>query len=208
MAFTEKQQQIIQIAEKLFAEKGFEGTSVRDIAEESGVNVAMISYYFGSKEQLLEAVFTNKSEIVSLKIDAILKDKEFSAMQKLEILIDYYIDRLQINTCFYKIMQREQVARVHSKTSAMITEYRKKVLELLKPLVHEGQKTGEFKHNIDISMLIATMIGTAAHFITTQHTYREMNHLESLSEDEFKKHIKKKLGNYLKNLFKAILTHE
>jgi AcrR family transcriptional regulator len=208
MAFTEKQQQIIQIAEKLFAEKGFEGTSVRDIAEEASVNVAMISYYFGSKEQLLEAIFTNKSEIVSLTIDALLKDKKISALQKLDILIDYYIDRLQVNTCFHKIMQREQVTQVHSKISAMITEYRKKVLELLKPLVQEGQKSGEFKQHIDISMLMATMIGTAAHFITTQHTYREMNNLESLSEEEFKKHIKKKLGNYLKNLFKAILTHE
>ncbi|HNO01068.1 MAG TPA: TetR family transcriptional regulator, partial [Chitinophagaceae bacterium] len=40
-------------AEKLFAEKGYNGTSVRDIAEKAGINLAMVSYYFGSKEKLL-----------------------------------------------------------------------------------------------------------------------------------------------------------
>ncbi len=48
-------------AEKLFAVNGFDGTSVRDIAQEAGVNVAMISYYFGSKEKLMEAVFEQKT---------------------------------------------------------------------------------------------------------------------------------------------------
>jgi AcrR family transcriptional regulator len=55
MEFTDKQIQIIDIAERLFAERGFDGTSVRDIADEAGINVAMISYYFGSKEKLMEA---------------------------------------------------------------------------------------------------------------------------------------------------------
>ena len=44
----------MEAAEELFAEKGFSGTSVRDIADAADVNVAMISYYFGSKEKMLE----------------------------------------------------------------------------------------------------------------------------------------------------------
>ncbi|HNP53387.1 MAG TPA: TetR family transcriptional regulator [Ferruginibacter sp.] len=49
---SDKRQHIIENAEILFADKGFEGTSVRDIAKQAGVNLAMISYYFGSKEKL------------------------------------------------------------------------------------------------------------------------------------------------------------
>ena len=52
--FNEKQIHILQVAEKLFAEHGFDGTSIRMISKEAGINVAMVSYYFGSKESLLE----------------------------------------------------------------------------------------------------------------------------------------------------------
>jgi len=45
--FNEKQIQILQVTEKLFAEKGFDGTSIRDIAKQANINIAMVSYYFG-----------------------------------------------------------------------------------------------------------------------------------------------------------------
>ena len=51
----DKRDQILEAAEELFAQKGFEGTSVRDLAKKAKVNVAMISYYFGSKEKLFES---------------------------------------------------------------------------------------------------------------------------------------------------------
>lgn len=43
---------LIQAAKKLFAAQGFEGTAVKDIADEAGVNVSLVSYYFGGKEAL------------------------------------------------------------------------------------------------------------------------------------------------------------
>ena len=49
-----KEENILFAAEKLFAEKGFEGTSTREIAKDANVNISMISYYFGSKEKLYE----------------------------------------------------------------------------------------------------------------------------------------------------------
>ena len=53
---SDKREHILSVAEELFGEKGFDGTSVRDIAQSAGVNLAMISYYFGSKEKLLESL--------------------------------------------------------------------------------------------------------------------------------------------------------
>ncbi|MGX8710289.1 MAG: TetR family transcriptional regulator [bacterium] len=48
---------IIQAAKKLFAQNGFDGTSTRDIVSSAGVNISLISYYFGSKENLFFALF-------------------------------------------------------------------------------------------------------------------------------------------------------
>lgn len=49
-------QKIIESAVKLFAEKGYEGTSVREIANGAEANLSMISYYFGGKEELYKTV--------------------------------------------------------------------------------------------------------------------------------------------------------
>ena len=68
MEYSEKQIQIMEAAEKLFAAKGFNGTSVRDISEAAGVNLAMVSYYFGSKEKLFEAMFAHRSEFFKLPL--------------------------------------------------------------------------------------------------------------------------------------------
>jgi AcrR family transcriptional regulator len=48
---------IIRVAERLFAENGFAGTSVREITNEAGVNVAAVNYHFGGKEALYQQTF-------------------------------------------------------------------------------------------------------------------------------------------------------
>lgn len=55
--FTDKQIHILDIAEELIAKKGYEGTSVRDICSKANINVAMISYYFGSKEKMMSYLY-------------------------------------------------------------------------------------------------------------------------------------------------------
>src|SRR5215213_1874101 len=110
MDYNEKQVQIMEAAEKLFADNGFAGTSVRDIAEAANVNLAMISYYFGSKEKLMEAMFKYRGEHLTMQLQNILHAKDLSPLQKVEKLIDDYIDRIFKKQCFHKVMVREQMA--------------------------------------------------------------------------------------------------
>jgi len=208
MNFNEKQIQIMETAEKLFAEKSFDGTSVRDIADEADVNVAMISYYFGSKEKLLESLFVFRGEDSLMRLGNVVHSKETTTLQKVNLLIDYYIDKIQDQPCFYKIMMREQIANLRAATSAMIFDFKRRNQALIEQLIHEGQKKGEFKKGIEVSLMMATLIGTVSHIVTTQYYYREMNNLQSLSDEDFNRTLKKQLSVYLKKIFKAILTYE
>ena len=63
----DKREHILAVAEKLFGDQGFDGTSVRDIAQHANVNLAMISYYFGSKEKLLEALLEQRANYTILE---------------------------------------------------------------------------------------------------------------------------------------------
>ena len=207
MEYNEKQLQIIQTAEKLFADKGFDGTSVRDIADDAGVNVAMISYYFGSKEKLLEALFTYRAMDSAKKLEDLFQLKELTTLEKVYLMIDYYIDKFQTQHCFHKIMMSEQVNNKRGTTHELIHHFKKRNQQLVKQLIHEGQKNGEFSKNIDVPMLMALLIGTVSHMIATQRFYREINNLMEMPDEQFQKLIKKKLSVQLKFIFKATLTH-
>ena len=206
--YSEKQIQIIEAAEKLFADNGFSGTSVRDIAEAAGVNLAMISYYFGSKEKLMEAMFSYRGHFMRLKLESILQNSNMTPLQKVEKLIDEYIDRIFNKQCFHKVMLREQMVDSTGPIAEQITQLKVTNQALFKQLIHEGQKKGDFKKGLDVPFLMMTLVGTTSQLLTAQKYYRELNNLQHLPDEEFKKHIKKKLSVYLKNLFKAILTYE
>ena len=206
--YTDKQMAIIDAAQKLFAVNGFDGTSVRDIAQEAGVNVAMISYYFGSKEKLMEAVFEQKSNDTRIKVENLLLNEHLSHIEKVDILIEDYVDKFIAQQQFHRIMIREQLVEKDTAVACLIYELKKRNLYSIKKLIHDGQKNGKFKKNIDIALMMATLVGTVSQMITSQLFYKEMNNLEQLTEPEFQKHLKKKLSAHLKNLFKVILTYE
>ena len=75
MELNEKQVQILEVAERLFAENGFDGTSVRQISKEADVNVAMISYYFGSKEKMLETLLNYRTADFKMQIESLIAKK-------------------------------------------------------------------------------------------------------------------------------------
>jgi AcrR family transcriptional regulator len=208
MEYNEKQVQILVAAEKLFADRGFDGTSVRDIADTAGVNLAMISYYFGSKEKLMEAMFNYRSQFFKLQLESMINNKELEPLQKVDQIIDQYIEKLTSNQCFHRVMVREQMVNNNGFIANQIHQLKKRNLELVKQLIQQGQKKGVFVKNIDIPLLMTTLTGTISQLITTQHYYREMNDLQSMPEEEFQKHIRKKLSQHLKRIFKAVLTHE
>lgn len=85
-------------AKKLFTQKGFAATKTRDIAQEAGINLALLNYYFRSKDKLFEIVMR---ENVLLFLGGMLESMQHSEHlhleQKLEILIDRYIDMLIAN---------------------------------------------------------------------------------------------------------------
>jgi len=68
MEYSEVQVKIKDAARKLFVGKGLKGTTVRDIAAEANVNVAMVNYYFRSKDKLFETIFEEATSKLAEKL--------------------------------------------------------------------------------------------------------------------------------------------
>lgn len=209
MEFNSKQLQIIEVAERLFASKGFAGTSVRDIAQEANINVSMISYYFGSKEKLVEAVFSIRSEESRNRIESILNNEELTPLQKVNIWIDMVLDRLMSNQCFHKIMMREQLSAERTPAIAEhIRQLKLRNMELLNQLITEGQEAGVFKKDLDLLLLVTSLYGTINQAIATQDFLQIMYKNEKMDEQEFELFLKRKLSIHLKGIFKTIVTND
>jgi AcrR family transcriptional regulator len=208
MSYAEKQLQIIEAAEKLFSIKGFDGASIRDIAEEAGVNLAMISYYFGSKEKLMEAIFEQRMGQVRMRVESMLKDDSLAPFQKMEMLIDENIDRIMQRQQFHKIMVCEQIINKNPIIIKLVNELKKKNAEVIGELVKDGQKKGVFKKDIDVVLLLNTFFGTLTQAMISKDYYRNTVRIEFLSDTDFETYLKKRLSKHLKLVFKAILTYE
>lgn len=208
MEFNEKQLQIISTAEKLFANRGFDGTSVRDIAEEAGVNIAMISYYFGSKEKLMQAVFKERTSYIRQKVELLLKDESLAPLEKFYALADYYIERIVQKQHFHKIMVYEQMREKNPALMEMITGVKKENSESITKLIKDGQKKGVFKKEVDVIMLMNTLIGTITQTFVNKGYYQHHYNLQHLSDEALQEKLKKKVSNHIKTILKALLTYE
>lgn len=64
MGTSDTKDRIIEAAERLFAEEGFSGTSLRQLTRLAGVNLAAVNYHFGTKENLINEVFRRRLDIL------------------------------------------------------------------------------------------------------------------------------------------------
>ncbi len=88
------EERIIEAAHKVFGQKGYAGTRNRDIAEEAGVNMALLNYYFRSKQKLFEIVMAKNSEKFFQVMLPVVDDHKSTLVEKIELLTDNYIDLL------------------------------------------------------------------------------------------------------------------
>ena len=105
---------ILDAADELFGEIGFDGTSTREIAERAGVNKALIHYHYESKDALLESL------LVAVLRPAQRRDALCPGVRRRRLrsqfghLIDCYFDFLVANRNFARIVQREATGGPHT----------------------------------------------------------------------------------------------
>lgn len=90
------EEKILNAGRKLFTERGYAATRTRDIAEEAGINLALLNYYFRSKENLFKIIMLEKVELFFGELIRLLKE-ESTIDKKSEKIIELYFDMLSSN---------------------------------------------------------------------------------------------------------------
>lgn len=131
---------ILLAAKKLFAAQGFDGTSVRQICDEAGANVALVSYHFGGKENVFAALFDQF--FPSERIDEFFK-QQMSPVEGVKLIIAEVIRYRKSDPELAKITDQEVVMQ-----SPRTPHLKRRVLPLwtkLRGLLEEGRERGDFR---------------------------------------------------------------
>lgn len=88
------EEKIKEAARKVFTRKGYAATRTRDIAEEAGINLALLNYYFRSKEKLFSQVMMEKIQEFFGLLFPIMDDASTKLETKIELIVSSYIDML------------------------------------------------------------------------------------------------------------------
>ena len=87
---------LLAAAKKVFTTKGLAGARMQDIADEAGVNKAMLHYYFRDKDKLFEVIFLQEAEKFFPKINTIF-ESDLPLFEKIEQFVNEYIDEMVEN---------------------------------------------------------------------------------------------------------------
>lgn len=200
-------QKILYTAEKLFAEKGFDATSTRDIAKSAGVNVSMISYYFGSKEKLFEEIFKVRMKEGQTFAIEILENKNLDECEKFIKIIENYIRRVKTIPEFYTILQSVHTTQGVGNEEILRFLRTSKIgyIKIYQRLLEEGYENGVFTKKQDPFFVHSVIIGTVFYSKQGMGLYQELS--GDYSEDYYEKHYNNLTKNLI-TLLKDLLGYE
>jgi TetR/AcrR family transcriptional regulator len=152
----EARAKILAAAERLFAERGYAGAAIREIASEAGINSAMIHYYFGNKDGLYFAVLENAASTVRALI-AEATGGDQSIKERLTSFVSAYASYLFSHPNLARILSREMLSGGdHSMKLAQ--KYATTNYGMLREAMAAAIKRGEMR-KIDVDLAPVSLMG-------------------------------------------------
>ncbi len=202
----DKRGAIIKTATKLFGERGFEDVSTRDIAQIADVNIALISYYFKSKEGLLDVIVEERMSIFGSRI-ADIKNMDLTAWQKLTLVIDDYCDKMVDNPDFSRMVYRQITYSQRTPTTIKILNEINKNRKSIWDIFEEGILNGEFNPNTNYRFVLIMFFSTISTVVKSPLMVSVMMNLEN-EKDVFSKPFMEKLKAFIRDFFFRFTTLE
>jgi len=207
MSLSEKQIDILKAAERVFGRRGIDAASVREIAKEANINIAMISYYFGSKDKLVEQLFGWRIEIFNASLEKIANDDSLTSFDKLNEVLRSYLNRILDNPEFHRIMAREYSKRDSIlEVDQKVNDLKIKNLTYISTIIEEGFNKGVFKRKAPAEAVVMVVIGGTSYLILNEKTYLKQWGLST--HEEFAERIHAEYYPYLIDSLKAIILYD
>jgi AcrR family transcriptional regulator len=167
----ERRDQILDVAEKLFADNGFAETSMRAIAQAANVNVATLYYHCGSKEQLFSAIYSRVvDQIAALVGDALSSGGEFDEIvaRVLDQVVEFFLE----NPSIPRLLHGTTPSEVKGGADLRRKTYRP-LFEMVAAQMNRRAERGEIR-KVDPALFLDAASGVIFH-LTLDHQHSKTN---------------------------------
>jgi AcrR family transcriptional regulator len=202
----DKADRILDVAEKLFSSHGYDGTTTRMLAKEANVNLGMLTYYFGSKENIFQELINRRFIGVAESFIHITKDHtDYWSM--IDSLVEWFVDDFFQHRDFYKSLMREmsKAEDNYAKSHAMKLIHQNS--QSVYKAIEDGIQEGVFR-KVDVPMVFHSFTGIIIHYTVFDYfsarMLAEYPDTQTIFDDKHKILLKK----FVKDIFNLYLSPE
>lgn len=162
---------LLLIATRLFAERGLNGVSVRELSRAAGVSISMISYYFGGKEGLYSSVIQEQFSSFDHIIE--INQAKSEPLEKIEAYIRWIILRHRDNPYLLRFYTNE-LTNPTQFFSITVQPAIGKVIQILVEIIEEGMVKNKFRNDLNPVDTVLAMAGMVNYYFLSTLATQEL----------------------------------
>jgi AcrR family transcriptional regulator len=136
--------EVLEHATRLFAEKGFAGTSLQDVAESMGLKRPALYYYFKSKDDLLDRLIADATSGPAQQLKAIAERSDLNATQRLHAIAHASVRWIVTHTDRFLLLVKSE-SELSPASAKRFNAGRRDAAEIVKSVIEDGIESGEFR---------------------------------------------------------------
>ena len=149
---SQRRQELLDLSARLFAERGYGATTVRDIADEAGILSGSLYHHFPSKEAMVDEILSSFLDELFTNYRTIMA-QDLGARQKLEAVVVESFAGIDRHHHAVAIFQNEAKHLAQSQRFAYLADRNREFRELWQQILGEGVRTGVFRAGLDIDLV-------------------------------------------------------
>ncbi len=174
-------QQLLATAGRLMRENDTIDVSLSELSKASGLNSALVKYYFGNKAGLMQSLLAREMDVVLRDVDALLAS-DLDPESKLRRHVGGVVDKF-FEVPFIQLLLMRLIKEAEPKEArAMAEKYLKPIYAAYEQLIDDGVQAGQFRP-IDSQLFYFTLIGSADRFFAARMFLRYCFGEDSLTEE-------------------------
>ena len=154
----EKRRAILHAAVRVFAEKGYQGCRIADVARAAHVAYGLVYHYFRNKDELLESVFAEQWAILMNAIQAI-DEGSGTAADKIAGIYGFVFDVYKTAPAAVRVLILEVTRTTHALRAGSTRETFERAVHLVADVVRQGQARRELREDVDPVVAAAGILG-------------------------------------------------